>query len=63
VGDESSRQDALQLAVDLGADFVDIELKVLNIFSSQMRIGNLMHFLHQESSAHAEPSQSRKRNF
>ena len=28
VGDESSRQNALQLALNLGANFIDIELKV-----------------------------------
>ena len=31
MGDESFRQNALQLALKLGADFIDIELKVLNI--------------------------------
>lgn len=27
-GDESKRQDALRMAIELGANFVDVELKV-----------------------------------
>ena len=28
-GDESQRQDALRLAIQLGSEFVDVELKVI----------------------------------
>ena len=34
-GDESQRQNALRLAVELGADYVDVELKV--VISSMFR--------------------------
>ncbi|XAR54585.1 3-dehydroquinate dehydratase [Bertholletia excelsa] len=36
-GDEKSRLDALQLAMELGADYVDVELKVANEFSGFMQ--------------------------
>lgn len=32
-GNESQRQDALRLAMELGADFIDIELKVGYFYS------------------------------
>lgn len=32
-GDETKRQDALRLAMQLGATYVDIELQVINILS------------------------------
>ncbi|XP_027353231.1 bifunctional 3-dehydroquinate dehydratase/shikimate dehydrogenase, chloroplastic-like [Abrus precatorius] len=35
-GDESKRQDALRLAMELGADYVDIELQVANDFNSSI---------------------------
>jgi 3-dehydroquinate dehydratase len=32
-GDETKRQDALRLAMELGADYIDVELEVLYILS------------------------------
>jgi hypothetical protein len=33
VGDETARLDALRLAINLGADFVDVEFKVCIVIS------------------------------
>ncbi|CAL5393156.1 unnamed protein product [Camellia sinensis] len=35
-GDESSRLEALQLAMELGADYIDVELQVIHEFNSSM---------------------------
>ncbi|KAL2345741.1 hypothetical protein Fmac_007026 [Flemingia macrophylla] len=35
-GDETKRQDVLRLAMDLGADYVDVELQVANDFNSSI---------------------------